>query len=624
MCGIAGYKINRKIKKSVIEKMVSALAHRGPDSEGYYNSELYTAGMRRLRINDLMTGDQPLYNEDKSIVLVYNGEIYNYNKLKRFLSAKGHTFRTRCDGEVVCHLYEEIGESLFEKLDGMFAIALWSEKERRLILARDIPGEKPLYYAKLSDKEIIFASEIKSIEEFPNIDLTINKQALWDFPTFLWIPEPDTIYESIKALPRSHFLIADSKGIDIQSYRNNFNYSQISLDDGEVLKETRRVVEESVKSRLLSDVPVGSFLSGGLDSSIVASIASKFLPELTTFCIAFEDLSDPYHGRTDESIFAKTLADSIGSKHHVIRVTAHDFRKELYNFCYFGDQPSAVSSGLGILSIARAAKENGIKVLLSGDGADECFGGYSWYFYLNEKPTIDSLIYKHKLGDSVSFQNFGLSLSERLKFLYRYPPQIRAWAWHYYAAESEKVTLFNDEYFENKYPSYRFFNQFKSDRIWSPEDFIRQDREFYFPYEMLRKVDRMTMAYSVEGRVPFAAPAVLNHANKLKYSHFVRGNNLKWALRYAFADLLSDEVINRPKHGFNVPIDHWLKGDWSDLVEDAFNMDSALMKAGIIHKNSFKVAKAMLNDKDRLNGHTIFCFVMLNLWLEKKNHGNHC
>ena len=624
MCGIAGYKTKKIINRKTIKKMVTALAHRGPDSEGYYHTESYTAGMRRLKINDLVTGDQPLFNEDESIVLFYNGEIYNYPQLRILLEAKGHLFKTKCDGEVVCHLYEEIGEDLFEKLDGMFAIALWDEKTHRLILARDIPGEKPLYYAKLSETEIVFASEIKSIVKFSDLDLMFNKQALWDFPTFLWVPEPDTVYESIKALPRSHFLIADSKGFKIQAYRNRFNSSEISLDDDEVLKETRRVVVEAVQSRLLSDVPIGSFLSGGLDSSIVASIASKALPELNTFCIAFEDLSDPYHGHADESGYAEKLANRIGSKHHVIRVTADDFRRDLSIFCSYGDQPFAVSSGLGILSIARAARDNGIKILLSGDGADECFGGYSWYFHLNEPPVTKASRSENGEHDFVSFQNFGLSLNTRLRFLYRYPPQKRAWAWHYYAAESEKAELFNSEYFERKSSSNRFFSDFKSDRNWTPEDFIRQDREFYFPFEMLRKVDRMTMAFSVEGRVPFAAPAVLNHADKLKYTHLVRENDLKWVLRYAFADLLPEEVIKRPKHGFNVPIDHWLKEEWSDLVEDTFTENSALMKAGIIHKKSLGVAKRMLYDKKRLNGHTIFCFIMLNLWMENTIHGNHC
>lgn len=624
MCGIAGYKSSQSIDKSVLLSMVKTLYHRGPDSDGYYLTPSYSAGMRRLSINDLVTGDQPLYDESKSVVLLYNGEIYNSPELRRELERKGHIFRTQSDGEVICHLYEEHGEDLFERLDGMFAVALWCEKEQKLILSRDIPGEKPLYYVRLTDTELVFASEIKSLVKFPGLDLTLDKQALWDFPTFLWIPEPDTVYESIKALPRGHLLIADALGMRVRPYRNRFNRQNIPLDDDAVIGETRRVVTEAVHSRLLSDVPVGSFLSSGLDSSIVATLASRALPELTTFCIAFEDVPDPYHGRADESAYAERLAREIGSNHHVIRVTCDDFRRNLPLFCTYGDQPFAVSSGLGILSVARAAHETGIKVLLSGDGADECFGGYSWYFCLNRPEESTDTKFEPDDGVPVSFQNFGLSLETRLNILHSYPPQKRAWAWHYYAAESEKTALFNLECFEQMLSSFRYFRNFKPNGNWSAEDFIRQDRDFYFPYEMLRKVDRMTMAYSVEGRVPFAAPSVLSHADKLPYYQLVRGDQLKWVLRRAFADILPEHVVKRPKHGFNVPIDHWLKGEWSDLVEEAFGRDSALMKSGLIHNKSRDIAKTMLHDKDRLNGHTIFSFVMLNLWLEQARYGNHC
>jgi len=622
MCGIAGYKHSCFDKSSILREMVNALYHRGPDSEGYYRTPFYSAGMRRLSINDLTTGDQPLFNEDKSVVLLYNGEVYNYPELRRELEGKGYRFRTRSDGEVICHLYEEHGEDLFERLDGMFAVALWIENERKLILARDIPGEKPLYYARLSDTELVFASEIKSLVKFPGLDLSLNDQALWDFPTFLWIPEPITIYQNIAALPRGHVLVADSRGIHTRPYKNQFNRLDINLDDNLVIDETRRVVTESVQSRLLSDVPVGSFLSSGLDSSIVATLASRALPELTTFCIAFEDVTDPYHGHADESAYAEKLAKEIGSKHHSIHVTGDDFRRDLPALCTYGDQPFAVSSGLGILSIARAAHEVGIKVLLSGDGADECFGGYSWYFHLNRQNGLEGKMLESGDEMPISFQNFGQSLEERLSVLYKYPPQKRAWAWHYYASESEKAALFNPECFEQVRSSLRYFEEFKSNGEWSAEDFIRQDREFYFPYEMLRKVDRMTMAYSVEGRVPFAAPAMLAHADKLKYYHLVKGPDLKWVLRRAFADILPQHVVRRPKHGFNVPVDHWLRSEWFDLVEETFGPHSALMKSGLIHSKSRDIAKNMVHDRNRLNGHTIFCFIMLNLWLEQTQDGN--
>jgi asparagine synthase (glutamine-hydrolysing) len=601
--------------------MVTALSHRGPDSSGFFRCGDYAAGMRRLSINDVAHGDQPLYSADRDVVLLYNGEIYNYRELRQELEAKGHRFTTGSDGEVICHLYQYHGEDLFERLDGMFAVALWIVSERKLILARDIPGEKPLYYSERGPNQIVFASEIAALKEFPGIDRSLDLQSLWDYPTFLWIPEPATVYRAIKALPRGHILVNDKTGTRLRSYPNRFNRGVISsADHREVVAETRRVVEQAVSSRLLSDVPIGSFLSGGLDSSIVATVAARELATLDTFSVGFEDVEDPYHGRSDESLAAAQTAERLGSRHHALRVTAKTCRQELDTFCRHGDQPFAVSSSFGILAVAKAAREAGIKVLLSGDGADECFGGYSWYSYLNGAQRHGG---KRRDG-IVSFQNFGVPLADRLATIDAMPPPEQAWAWHYYAHEEEKRALFSDDFCEGLQSSRRKFGAYLDDDVWSPTDFVAQDRDFYFPNEMLRKVDRMTMAYSVEGRVPFAAPAILSHADKLAYAHMVGPDGtLKTVLRQAFADLLPPEVVARPKHGFNFPIDHWLKGEWADLIDETFAPSSALHRSGIAAPGAGQVARKMLADPGRLNGHTVFCMIMLNRWLEKNAHGNH-
>lgn len=602
--------------------MVVALSHRGPDSGGYFRSGDYTAGMRRLSINDVANGDQPLYSADRDVVLLYNGEIYNSGQLRRELEAKGHRFRTGSDGEVICHLYKYHGENLFERLDGMFAAALWIVSERKLILARDIPGEKPLYYSQTGHGEIVFASEIQALKQFPGIDLTLDRQALWDFPTFLWVPEPRTVYRAIKAVPRGHVLVVDGSGIQLRPYANTFNRDVMSsTDQRAVVAETRRVVEQAVTSRLLSDVPIGSFLSGGLDSSIVATVAARELGTLDTFSVGFEDVEDPYHGRSDESAAAAQTAKRIGSRHHALRVTAKTFRHELDTFCRHGDQPFAVSSGFGILAVAKAARDAGIKVLLSGDGADECFGGYSWYSHLDGAGRNGG---KRRDG-VVSFQNFGAPLADRLATIDAMPGPEQAWAWHYYAHEREKTALFSRGFAEGLCSSLDQFRSYRHDDAWLPTDFVAQDRAFYFPNEMLCKVDRMTMAYSVEGRVPFAAPSVLSHADKLLYSHMVGPDGtLKAVLRQAFADVLPPEVVTRPKHGFNVPIDHWLKNEWADLVDETFAPSSALHRSGIAAPDAGQVARAMLSDGERLNGHTVFCMIMLNRWLEQGAHANHC
>jgi asparagine synthase (glutamine-hydrolysing) len=622
MCGIAGYRTRRLVDDDVLKRMVGALVHRGPDSDGYYRDADYAAGMRRLAINDIAHGDQPLYSADDQVVLLYNGEIYNYPELRRELEGKGHAFRTHSDGEVICHLYEYYGEDLFERLDGMFAAALWSVRERKLILVRDLPGEKPLHYVELAPGEVVFGSEIAALKPFPGLDLSLNRQAIWDFPTFLWIPEPATVYRAVKALPRGHILSVCEGKTRLRRYQNRFNREPLgSQDEKAVVTETRRVVKSAVKSRLLSDVPVGSFLSGGLDSSIVATIAARELDSLDTFNVGFDDIYDPYHGRADESEAAAATANLIGSRHHTIRVTAQSFRSELDTFCRHGDQPFAVSSGLGILAVAKAAREAGIKVLLSGDGADESFGGYSWYSYFNGNDRNGG----RPQDGIVSFQNFGIPLPDRLVTIDAMPPAARAWAWHYYAHEDEKQALFSSDFCEGLESSLRHFQSFRSSESWEPVDFVAQDRDFYFPNEMLRKVDRMTMAYSVEGRVPFAAPAVLSHAEKLNFAHMVGADGtLKTVLRRAFADILPRSVVERPKHGFSVPIDHWLRGEWADLVDEAFAPGSSLHQLKIVAPGAGQIARAMLRDENRLNGHTIFSMIMLNRWLEQSAYGNYC
>lgn len=616
MCGIAGYFAGTPRDEDAVARMLDVIRHRGPDDRSEYRFENYHVGMCRLAINDPARGQQPLYNRSRRVVVMYNGEIYNSPQLRSALEARGYEFRTGCDGEVICHLYDEYGEDVFGHLDGMFAIALWDENRRCLLLARDMAGEKPLHYAQIdAGKGVVFASEIKAIRRFDGLTLSLNRQALWDFPTFLWIPEPETVYTEVKALERGHLLKVDASSTTLSRYCCHLNLGPDStLDDRQVVEETRRVVDRAIHSRLLSDVPIGSFLSGGLDSSIVATIATQALGNIDTFSVAFDKLADPYHGMADESEAAAAYARCLGSHHHTIHVTGTLFREALGRFCYYGDQPFAVSSGLGILAVAEAAHKAGIKVLLSGDCADECFGGYSWYFHLPVGATKQNNTFEQR---PVSYQNFGLAENERLALMAGYSAQQRAWAWHYYAHEKEKAQLFPAEWREGLQSSLRHFAAFNGAAEWMPDCYIEQDRAFYLPNEMLRKLDRMTMAHSIEGRVPFAAPAVLAHAKRLSYSQMVRGTSLKWALRQAYADVLPADIVERPKHGFNVPIDHWLKGEWHDLLEATFSPSSMLHKLGMLNANAAQSAEQMLHDPERLNGHSLFCYIVLNRWLEE-------
>ncbi|MCM2343191.1 MAG: asparagine synthase (glutamine-hydrolyzing) [Alphaproteobacteria bacterium] len=619
MCGIAGYYSTHPYDPAMLENMVESLHHRGPDSSGYYHSGPFHGGMRRLSINGLHTGDQPLYNGDKSIVMFYNGEIYNYPELRKRLEAKGYHFRTGSDGEAITHLFNEVGPRAFEQLDGMYAVALWSETERKLYLARDIPGEKPLYYSRRPNGELIFASELPVFREFRNMDLSLNHQALWDFPTFLWIPEPETVYRHVSILPRGHYLSYDGNNLEMHPIINRFDQYAVKEEDDwdSLVEKARAAVTDAIKSRLLADVPVGAFLSSGLDSSIVCTIARQELDNLTTFSIGYHaDAVDPYEGHADESAEAESYAQTLGTTHHTIRVTGDDFRKALPLFCRRAGQPYAVSSGLGVMTVAEHARAAGIKTLLSGDGADELFGGYSWYRHLDH-PILHSP--GHNGSGFVSMHNKDRPLDDIINTIGSYDHPKRAWAWHYYAAEEEKRELFNREAFVDTQSSYRVFARYKPTNDWQAMDYIRQDRECYLPYEMMVKLDRMTMAHSVEGRAPLVAPHLIKFADGLSYNHMVRGDSLKPLLRQAFADILPESVTQRPKHGFRVPIDKWLTDDWRGLVQDTFSDNSALNKHGFLSKRAGSLAADMLVSPERIHGHTIFCYIMLNMWLSQND-----
>ncbi|CAM8409274.1 AsnB Asparagine synthase (glutamine-hydrolyzing) [Candidatus Methylopumilus universalis] len=611
MCGIAGIYSPNIDKVSSVKKMVSMLTHRGPDHDGYWGCGIYEAGMRRLSILDVAGGNQPLYDESGQIVLFYNGEIYNSLSLRSDLEKDGVHFRTNSDGEVICHLYRKYGRNLFSMLDGMFAVALWDNEKQLLILARDYPGEKPLYYSDLADGGVAFSSEIPSLLKCERVSSEIDMQSLWDFPTFLWVPEPATIYKKIRAILPGEGLEITPNGKHLFSFKNDIpTYSPSWDDDDEMVAEVRRVVIDAVTSRLLSDVPVGAFLSGGLDSSIVCMLARKSLKKLHTYCIGFENTFDPYHGFSDESILAAQYAAELGTKHRTIKVTSKDFKELLPHFLKSAGQPYAVSSGLGIMAVSKIAKSDGIKVLLSGDGADEAFGGYSWYSDIPS--TFDS---SPTRTDIFRFYDNDLSRLDKIKRLAGYSPQLRAWAFHYYASENEKASIFHPDIRASS--SLRLFD---SINFKEPLDYIRHDRSFYFPNEMLTKLDRMTMAFSVEGRAPFAAPSVQKFAQKLPWNALIRGDKLKWALRQAFAKDIPSAVTSRPKHGFNVPLDNWLKGEWRDLFEETFEDGSPLRRAGILSVDSKKQATNLLYDPKKVAGHVIFTFVMLHIWMRENGH----
>lgn len=583
MCAIAGFYSDNK-SFEVLADMLAKMETRGPDASYTYHNFGFYAGMNRLSINDVEHGEQPFKNHDSSIMVFFNGEIYNYPQLKIELESDGVMFKTHCDGEILPYLFIKYGIDFLNKLDGMFGICIYDKNKRQILLARDIMGEKPLYYVK-TPNSFAFSTLIAPL---CLQDSTINPRAIWDFLTFGFIPEPQTIFDNIQALPKGTYGVYDINRAEffIQSFikqtQRNFSIEFENTDDS-LLRITKQIVQESIFDRLLSDVKVGAFLSGGLDSSIVVSIAKQRCATLETFNIAFADNVDPYCGFADESEFAQIIAKHVGLNHHEIRVDSKNYQDYLQDFIASIDQPYGAISGIGIKMIARFARELGIKVLLSGDGADEMFGGYAWY------PKL-------QFNDP------------------RYITQEKPKGWHYYAFESEKRAFLSKDMFSfggNYFESLHYFPASSS-----PIDSIQFDRNFYLPFEMMTKLDRMTMSEGVEGRACFVSPKIFAFIQQLDYQSLLR-HGTKWLLRESFRDILPQKIVMREKHGFNPPIDYWLHHAWRPLLLEAFAPQSALNRLGILSTNVEQDFMPIFDKSERRFGNIAFFLVVLNLWLEQ-------
>ena len=609
MCGIVGFAGVSPAQFS-LARMVSAVRHRGPDETFVEATPSYSIASCRLAINALDDGQQPL--TAPGVTMMYNGEIYNHLAVRNELSRTGVQVSSSVDGAPIPFLYAARGLAGLGELDGPYALALWDEAKRTLVLARDPLGEKPLYYRRLVGGGLAFASETRALAQLEGQRTTLNLQALWDMPTFLWTPEPATAFKEIFAVPAGHALSFSEGKVEITAIPRRTHEWAEPLSDDEAIRLCRELVEAAIETRAMSDVALGTFLSGGLDSSLVTLLLTKRGHDVERcFSVRLPQFEDHQHGYVDEASQALEFADQLGIPLTVLELTEQRARSLLPAFVQAADQPSAVSSGFGVLAVAEAALDSGIKVLLSGDCADEAFGGYSWYPHLGipSRPP-------YQAGIEPSFQTHGVPLADRLRQLSRVGGPQRALGWHYYATENAKKRIYSNWVRGQVEPSVRLMAEWRPDNSWEFLDFVNNDRDFYLRQEMLRKADRFAMSRSVEVRVPFAAPWLLDFARALTPSQLVRGATLKWLLREAFRDLLPPQVVARPKHGFNFPINSWLRGPWSDLVESTFASRSRLADLGLISSGSLKAATELLSDNLHDHGHAVFSWVVLELWLE--------
>lgn len=561
MCGICGI-IRKGDNKDIIKKMNDRIMHRGPDGEGYYIDGDVAFGHRRLSIIDLSTGDQPIYNEDNSVVTVYNGEIYNYLELRSELESLGHEFKTKSDTEVLVHGYEEWHTDLPKHLRGMFAFAIHDKKRNEIFLARDNFGIKPLYYAKMNDS-FMFASEIKSFLDVPDFKKEFNEDILETYLEFSFVPTNETFFKGVYRLDAGCSLLYKDEDIKINKYfKLDFKEDKMSFSDA--VKNISDVMEDSVKRHLIADVEVGSFLSSGIDSSYIVSLAK---PD-KTYTVGYENK------KYDEINYAKDLADKLGIKNESKIIKKDEYLDAIPKIMYHLDEPTSDPAAISLYFVAKLASRD-LKVVLSGEGADEFFGGYNYYREEVDYKFYNKIPYgiRHAIGKvaglfpEVRGFNFLVRRGEKLENSYIGVNR------NFSEKMARKVLRKNYE-LKAIDVTKNVYNEFKD---YSNIDKMQAiDINFWLMKDILLKADRMTMASSIEGRVPFIDKEVFSVASKLPFDYKVTKENTKVALREAARKVIPTDAYKKKKLGFPVPIREWIKdGEFKEDIEKTINSDVA-------------------------------------------------
>jgi asparagine synthase (glutamine-hydrolysing) len=588
MCGICGiYNIdNRPVDKNLLKKMNNTLIHRGPDDEGYYVNGSIGLGHRRLSIIDLDTGKQPMGNEDGSVQVVFNGEIYNFLELKAQLESNGHVFRTKSDTESIIHGYEEWGEDFVHKLRGMFAIALWDARQRKLLLVRDRAGKKPLFY--LVDKNrLLFASELKALLEDENISKEIDPAALDSYLSFGYVPSPLSIFRSVKKLPPAHLAVCCPDGFSIRRYwRLDMEREAFPVSMQKAVEDLKTIFDEAVRLRMISDVPLGAFLSGGIDSSaVVASMAGLTKGEtVKTASIGFLDK------KFDELKYARMVADRYQTDHSAFVVNP-DALAVLDKIVWHLDEPFADASAIPTYYVSRMARQK-VTVALSGDGGDETFAGYIRRYYMNRlenniRRKIPTFLRESLLGPIAG-------VYPRADFLPR-PLRLKLFLTNlslsferayfrdmsFYFLPEMKKKLYRPEFaaFLDGFDSFSVLEQhFRQNR--NPDVVTRAqyiDIMTYLPEDILVKVDRMSMAHSLEVRSPILDHKLMEYAASLPSSFKLRGNESKYIFKKINQDRLPHDVLYRKKQGFSIPLASWLRCELKEFARDILFSSSTVL-----------------------------------------------
>lgn len=581
--------------EAILHSMCERIVHRGPDSEGLWLDDSVALGMRRLSIIDLRTGDQPVFNEDSSVIVMMNGELYNYREVRSDLVKRGHRFTTHTDTEILPHLYEEYGDALVDHLNGMFAFALWDTRKKKLLIARDRFGEKPLYYG-VFDRKLIYASEPKALLAHPSVKSELNLDALRHYLSFDYVPAPMSIYKGIYKLPASHLLTVENGEVKTRRYwdltwqknlgarpsvraksngdANTLPTGPVSASIDQAAAELKNLLSDAVRLRLVSDVPLGILLSGGIDSSTVAAFATQHATEkVKTFSIGFEEDS------FDESKYARLVANHLNTEHYEDRLSAEKAGDLISEIGVWLDEPLSDGSLIPTYLLSRFVRKH-VTVALGGDGGDELFAGYPMYFghkmaaiygaiplFLRAgiiEPVVNNL--------PVSTKNLSFDYkAKRFVAASKYDAVTRHHSWFgSFSIDEQDKLLSTDVLAASSGDIYRGAKELLklTDAVNEIERMQFLDINFYMAEDILTKVDRAAMAVSLETRAPFLDARVAQFAASIPLEYKLKGNKGKYILKKAVADLLPKAILQRPKKGFGIPIAEWLKGRLNPLLHD--------------------------------------------------------
>ena len=617
MCGIAGFidhsALSMEERTDILNRMCQVILHRGPDDQGMSIDGPVALGMRRLSIIDLAGGHQPMSGEDGTVTVVFNGEIYNFRELQPLLQSRGHLFKTNSDTESIVHSYEEFSTACVTHLRGMFTFALWDEKAKTLMLARDRVGKKPLYYTQTANGSFVFGSEIKSILEHPDVEREIDLEALDAYLILGYVPDPLSIFRNIKRLPPGHTLTYSQGKITLQQYWDfNFEPNE-SRDEKSYVEELRALLEDAVRARLISDVPLGAFLSGGIDSSTVVALMAKSMGQpVKTFSIGFRE--DSYN----ELRYARLTAEKYGTDHHEFFVTPDicDVADELV---WHFDEPFADSSSIPTYVVSKLARQH-VTVALSGDGGDELFGGYERYLVERSRRVFGQL--PKVLRENVMFPVSvrlphgarGRNLLHNLSLdpVERYLDSLSVFT------SMNRELLYSEDLKRKLAAKVALSERFQkyAERVTTGEDLdvlLYLDSKTYLPGDILTKVDRMSMATSLETRAPLLDQKLIDFVTRIPAALKIVGKETKHIFKQAIRDLIPEEVMNRPKQGFGIPMSTWINQELRAKIRETLG-DSLTRQRGYF---DYSYVELLLKEHERGrrdHSKALWALLMLELW----------